>query len=201
MKRAGRTPVETAERKAFYARIDKQNMTPLWTVLGQLITPEPKSACVPACWHFEDIRKAMLDAGTLITAEQAERRVLVLENPGMRGQSKITTSLFAGVQLIMPREVARAHRHSQSALRFVLDGEGAHTSVNGERTRMAPGDFIITPYMACACSAPSRLFVALTCGKSTATIGDAVSASLHWIGGNPFSASAARSLSVSKVPL
>ena len=74
--------------------------------------------------------------------------MLVLENPGLRGQSKITTSLYAGVQLVMPHEVAPAHRHSQSALRFVLEGKGAHTSVDGERTQMHPGDFIITPYMA-----------------------------------------------------
>jgi gentisate 1,2-dioxygenase len=141
-------PIETAERKAFYDRIDKQNMTALWTVMGALITPEPKSACVPALWHFDAIRSAMLEAGTLITAKEAERRVLVLENPGLRGQSKITTSLYAGVQLVMPHEVAPAHRHSQSALRFVLEGKGAHTTVDGERTPMHPGDFIITPYMA-----------------------------------------------------
>jgi gentisate 1,2-dioxygenase len=142
------TPVETAERKAFYERIDKQNMTALWTVMGALITPEPKSACVPAAWRFDAIRAAMLEAGALITAKEAERRVLVLENPGLRGQSKITTSLYAGVQLVMPHEVAPAHRHSQSALRFVLEGRGAYTTVNGERTLMHPGDFIITPYMA-----------------------------------------------------
>src|SRR5262245_57051022 len=86
-------PVETAERKAFYERIDKENMTALWTVMGALITPEPKSACVPAAWRFAAIRAAMLEAGKLITAKEAERRVLVLENPGLRGQSKITTSL------------------------------------------------------------------------------------------------------------
>ena len=123
-------------------------MTALWTVMGALITPEPKSACVPALWRFDAIRKAMLEAGKLITAKEAERRVLVLENPGLRGQSKITTSLYAGVQLVIPHEVAPAHRHSQSALRFVLEGKGAHTSVDGERTIMRPGDFIITPYMA-----------------------------------------------------
>ena len=133
-------PVESAERQAFYERIDKQNMTALWTVMGALITPEPKSACVSALWRFDEIRKAMLEAGVLITAKEAERRVLVLENPGMRGQSKITTSLFAGVQLVMPHEVAPAHRHTQSALRFVLEGKGAHTSVDGERTMMSPGD-------------------------------------------------------------
>jgi gentisate 1,2-dioxygenase len=140
-------PAETPERKAFYARIDKQNMTPLWAVLNNLITPEPRSGCLPALWKFDDIRAAMLEAGGLITAKEAERRVLILENPGLRGESKATTSLYAGVQLVMPGEVAAAHRHSQSALRFVLEGQGAHTSVDGERTTMSPGDFIITPYM------------------------------------------------------
>ncbi|MET0192789.1 MAG: gentisate 1,2-dioxygenase [Hyphomicrobiaceae bacterium] len=142
------TPVETPERRAFYDRIDKQNMTALWTVLGALVTPEPKSACVPALWRFSEIRAAMLEAGKLITAKEAERRVLVLENPGLRGQSRTTTSLYAGVQMVIPHEVAPAHRHSQSALRFVLEGTGAYTAVDGERTLMRPGDFIITPYMA-----------------------------------------------------
>lgn len=89
----------------------------------------------------------MLEAAGLITAEEAERRVLILENPGLRGQSKITTSLYAGIQLVMPGEVAPAHRHSQSALRVILEGKGAHTTVDGERTVMAPGDFVITPSM------------------------------------------------------
>ncbi len=136
---------ETPERRAFYDRIDKQSLTPLWTVMGALITPEPRSACVPFHWRFADIREAMVEAGGLITAKEAERRVLILENPGLRGQSKITTSLYAGVQLVLPAEVAPAHRHSQSALRFVLEGSGATTSVGGEKTRMEVGDFVITP--------------------------------------------------------
>ncbi len=73
--------------------------------------------------------------------------MLVLENPGLRGQSKITTSLFAGVQMVIPGDVAPAHRHSQSALRFVLEGKGAFTAVDGEQTAMEPGDFVITPSM------------------------------------------------------
>src|SRR5213595_4018087 len=128
------------ERRAFYERIGRQNLTPLWLSLADLVTPEPRSQCQPASWHFSDIRSAMLEAGTLITAKEAERRVLVLENPGLRGQSKVTTDLYAGVQLVLPGEVAPAHRHTQSALRFVLDGEGAHTVVNGERTEMHEGD-------------------------------------------------------------
>lgn len=141
-------PTETAERKAFYERIDKQHMTPLWSVLGDLVTPEPRSNCQPFAWKFEEIRHAMMEAGGLITAKEAERRVLILENPGLRGQSRITTSIYAGVQLVLPGEVAPAHRHTQSALRFVLEGEGAHTAVDGEKTIMCYGDFVITPHMA-----------------------------------------------------
>lgn len=138
-------PAETPERLAFYEKIDTQYYTPLWAVLSDIITPEPKSACVPNLWHFALAKEWLLEAGRLITAKEAERRVLILENPGLRGQSKITTSLYAGLQLVMPGEVAPAHRHSQSALRFIMDGAGAHTSVNGERTLMQFGDFVITP--------------------------------------------------------
>ncbi len=70
---------------------------------------------------------------------------MILENPGLRGQATITGSLFAGLQLILPGEVAPAHRHTQSALRFIIEGHGAYTAVDGERTAMQPGDFVITP--------------------------------------------------------
>jgi gentisate 1,2-dioxygenase len=139
---------DTPARRAFYDRISAKNLTPLWTSMANLITPEPKSPCVPASWRFAEIKEAMIEAGGLITAKEAERRVLVLENPGLRGQSKITTDLYAGVQMVLPGEVAPAHRHTQTALRFVLEGNGAHTVVNGERTEMHEGDFIITPPMA-----------------------------------------------------
>ncbi len=139
---------DTPERLAFYERIGRQHLTPLWTSLARLVTPEPVSGCQPASWAFADIRAAMVEAGGLITAKEAERRVLVLENPGLRGQSRITTDLYAGVQMVLPGEVAPAHRHTQSALRFVLEGDGAHTTVNGERTTMHVGDFVITPPMA-----------------------------------------------------
>ena len=105
-------PAETPERLAFYERISQKHLTPLWTSLAKLVTPEPVSGCQPAAWSFAEIRAAMIEAGGLITAKEAERRVLVLENPGLRGQSKITTDLYAGVQLVLPGEVAPAHRHS-----------------------------------------------------------------------------------------
>jgi gentisate 1,2-dioxygenase len=134
-----------AARQAFYDKISKHAMTPLWEVLKDLVTKEPASKCVPALWKFKDARQFMLEAGDVITAEEAERRVLVLENPGLRGQSRITHSLFAGIQLILPGEIAPAHQHVASAIRFVLDGEGAYTAVEGEKALMSPGDFILTP--------------------------------------------------------
>jgi len=138
-------PTSSDERKVFYERIDAHNLTPLWEVLGALVPPQPKSPCVPALWRYDVARAFLMEAGKLITAREAERRVLVLENPGMRGASSITHTLYAGLQLILPGEIAPSHRHSQSALRFVVEGEGAYTAVDGERVTMHPGDFIITP--------------------------------------------------------
>ncbi len=129
-------------------KIAKQNLAPLWDVMSSLITREPQSNCQAHLWRYNDIRPALMEAGDIISAKEAVRRVLILENPGMTGQSKITTSLYGGLQLVLPGEVAPCHRHSQSALRFVLEGKGAHTAVNGERTIMQKGDFVITPSMA-----------------------------------------------------
>jgi len=133
------------QRAEFYRRISGNHLNPLWEVLGALVPKAPKSPVAPALWRYQEVREHVMEAGRLITAEEAERRVLVLENPAMRGNSSITQSLYAGLQLIMPGEVAPAHRHTQSALRLVLDGEGAYTAVDGERTTMRRGDFIITP--------------------------------------------------------
>jgi gentisate 1,2-dioxygenase len=120
-------------------------MTPLWEELHNLVPVSPVTPCRPALWRYEDVRPFLMQSGTLITAEEAVRRVLIMENPGLRGQSAVTQSLYAGLQVIMPGEVAPSHRHTQSALRFVVEGEGAFTAVNGERTTMHRGDFIITP--------------------------------------------------------
>lgn len=138
-------PDALRQRAAFYDRIGAHGMTPLWEVLSALVPPQPRSPLDAALWRYADVREHVMEAGRLISAEEAERRVLILENPALRGQSCITQSLYAGLQLILPGEVAPAHRHTQSALRLVLDGEGAYTAVDGERTTMRRGDFIITP--------------------------------------------------------
>jgi gentisate 1,2-dioxygenase len=133
-------------RADFYVRLAKRNTVPLWEVLNRLVLPEPHPACVPAFWKYEDIRPLLMEAGELIDAREAERRVLVLENPGLPGASQISQSLYAGIQLILPGELAPSHRHAASALRFIMEGDGGgYTAVNGERTHMRTGDLVLTP--------------------------------------------------------
>jgi gentisate 1,2-dioxygenase len=138
-------PAVTPERQEFYKKLDKKNAAPLWEVLSDLVTPRPKPRCVPAIWNYDEMRPLLMESGGLITAKEAERRVLILENPGIRGMSQITQSLYAGLQLVLPGEVAPTHRHAPSALRFVIESSGGYTAVDGERTTMHPGDFIVTP--------------------------------------------------------
>ena len=90
------------QRQQYYDRIAQDHMTPLWEVLGALVPKQPNSPALPALWRYADLREKVIEAGRLITAEQAERRVLILENPGLAGQSAITQSLYAGLQLILP---------------------------------------------------------------------------------------------------
>jgi gentisate 1,2-dioxygenase len=145
MSTAQADPGRLAARKAFYQTIDAHGLTPLWESLHALVPPTPVTEVQPALWRYDSLRPFLLQSAELISAEEAERRVLILENPGLRGQSAITQSMYAGLQVILPGEIAPAHRHAQSALRLVLEGEGAYTAVDGERIPMTRGDFIITP--------------------------------------------------------
>ena len=138
-------PQPNPKRREFYERIAHHDLAPLWEVLGTLVPQSPVTPGVPALWKYRNVRSYLMESGELISAAEAERRVLILENPGMRGSSSITHSLYAGLQLILPGEIAPSHRHMQSALRFVVEGTGAYTAVDGERVTMRPGDFIITP--------------------------------------------------------
>ena len=145
MTRASTRSSSRETREEFYGRLDKQDLAPLWEVLKGLLPSEPKSKAGAHHWRYSDLRPLLMESGELLTAEEAERRVLVLENPALRGMSRATATMYAGVQLILPGETAPAHRHSPSALRFILEGEGAFTAVGGERTTMRRGDFVITP--------------------------------------------------------
>jgi gentisate 1,2-dioxygenase len=136
---------DTTSREAFYGRADGQHLAPLWTRLKALVPKEPTPVGAAHRWAYADVRPYVIESAAHISAAEAERRVLILENPALKGSSQISATLYAGLQLIMPGEVAPAHRHTQSALRFVIEGQGAYTAVDGEKTIMSPGDFVITP--------------------------------------------------------
>jgi gentisate 1,2-dioxygenase len=123
------------------------NTLPLWPSLRALLPHgKPARNTQPTHWRYRDIRPQLLRAGTLTPIEKAERRVLVLANPGHGLDAmRATATIYIGMQLILPGETAPNHRHTPSAVRFVVEGKGGFTVVNGEKLLMQKGDLILTP--------------------------------------------------------
>jgi len=136
------TAVANPNRARLSNEIAQLNMKPLWERVMRL---KPGTAAMPAIWRWTDVQPYLMRAAELITTQEAERRVLMLENPALKGTTFATTTLYAGLQVILPGEIARTHRHAPNALRFIIEGEGAYTAVEGERVMMKPGDFVTTP--------------------------------------------------------
>jgi len=123
------------------------NLVPLWPALRNLLPPgAPRTATQPTHWPWASIRPLLLRAGALTPIEKAERRVLVLANPG-RGLDNLQASscIYLGMQLVLPGETAPNHRHTPNAARIVVEGEGACTIVAGEAGPMHRGDLVMTP--------------------------------------------------------
>jgi gentisate 1,2-dioxygenase len=132
---------------AYSQALESRALRPLWTALHALLPSERVSRAVPHLWRWRDVRPMLLGAAQLVPIDKAERRVLVLANPGLGGEYAITPTLFAGMQIIMPGEKAPSHQHTPAALRFIVEGTGAYTTVEGVKCVMEPGDLIITPAM------------------------------------------------------
>lgn len=130
---------------AYYAGLDAYGVSPLWRQLQTLLPKEPKSRAVPHVWRYQPIREQLMTAGELISAEEAERRVLMLINPGLAPAVETANNIYAGIQLVLPGEIAPMHRHTPAAFRIIIEGSGAYTTVDGERTYMQPGDVVLTP--------------------------------------------------------
>ena len=94
-----------AARDEFYERLEPENLAALWNVLAKLVPPVPTTQAVPAAWSFGRVKELLMEAGELITAAEAERRVLILENPALPGESRITQTLYGGLQLILPERL------------------------------------------------------------------------------------------------
>ena len=127
--------------------LTERNLVPLWPSLRNVLPYErPAHNTKPTLWRYEEIRPRLLQAGELTPIEKAERRVLVLANPGLELETmRATPTIYVGMQLILPGETAPNHRHTPSAVRFVVEGSGAFTLVNGEKCPMQKGDLILTP--------------------------------------------------------
>lgn len=140
------TPTQEAQLEEFYDRMRSAELQPLWTQ-GRALQPlQPAPSMVPWLWRGEAMRALAADAGRLIGIDMGgDRRALSLANPGLGGLPFATSTLWGAIQYLGPRESAPAHRHSQGALRFVLEGSGTWTTVNGDACDMYPGDLVLTP--------------------------------------------------------
>ena len=131
----------------YVAALRAQNLVPLWPSLRALIPPSaPQPRTRATHWAYGAIRPLLMQAGELTPIEKAERRVLVLANPG-HGLDKMQASaaIYLGMQLLLPGEWAPSHRHTPNAVRMIVEGKGAYTTVDGEKLPMARGDLILTP--------------------------------------------------------
>ena len=131
----------------YRSELSAQNLVPLWPSLRAVLPPrKPIPRTKPTCWPYQTLRPLLLKAGELTPIEKAERRVLVLANPG-HGLEKMQASstIYLGMQLLLPGEWAPAHRHTPNAVRMIVEGEGAYTTVEGEKCLMSRGDLILTP--------------------------------------------------------
>lgn len=144
--RVGRANVgDTAPLRAYYADLERMHAGALWTVANKIEPWEPKTESVPVVWRYADLREPVLRSLDLVTPEHAGRRVVFLENPGRTEMSAAVGWLYSGLQVMNPGELASSHRHSASALRFIMEGEGAFTNVDGHRMTLGANDFVLTP--------------------------------------------------------
>jgi gentisate 1,2-dioxygenase len=143
---AGRANViDTPELSAYYAELESLQAGALWTVANKIEPWEPKSSSVPVLWRYRDLREHVLRSTRLVTPEKAGRRVIYLSNPGRRDVAAAVGWLYSGLQVMNPGESASAHAHSASALRFIMEGQGAYTIVDGHKITLEANDVVLTP--------------------------------------------------------
>lgn len=134
-----------SEVDEFYQSVAEADLQPLWVQKGIMPT-EPPLAAIPYAWKWKTLKELAERSGELIPIDRGgDRRVLSLSNPGLGGQPFATSTLWGAVQYLGPGEVAPAHRHTPAALRFVVEGSGVWTLVNGDPVSMSPGDLVLTP--------------------------------------------------------
>ena len=136
-------PTRSPELESLYRGFEEELLVPLWTEIGDLMPGSPKSDAVPHLWRWSNLLPMAERAGALVPVGRGgERRAIALANPGLGGKPFATPTLWAAIQYLNPREDAPVHRHTQNAFRFVVEGEGVWTVVNGDPVAMRRGDFL-----------------------------------------------------------
>jgi len=136
-------PPVTPALEELYRGFERELLIPLWTEIGDVMPPHPRSKAVPHLWHWARLRELAAEAGQLVPVGRGgERRAIALANPGLGGRPFATPTLWAAIQYLMPGEDAPEHRHSQHAFRFVVAGESVWTVVDGDPVAMRRGDFL-----------------------------------------------------------
>ena len=128
---------------ALYQGMKDELLVPLWTEIGDLMPAHPQSKASAHLWRWKRLVELANRSGHLVPVGRGgERRAIALANPGLGGRPYATPTLWAAIQYLMPGENAPEHRHTQHAFRFVVEGEGVWTVVNGDAVRMSRGDFL-----------------------------------------------------------
>lgn len=134
------------DEKSYYADVRAHDLEPLWTIPDWFLSSEPLQTYRPYQWHWADVYPRLLAAADyMVPGHGGSRRVLVYAHPDLRASLGTTHTLNVAMQMILPGEEAPAHRHTPLAIRFIISGHGAMTTVNGERMAMESGDFLLTP--------------------------------------------------------
>ncbi|MEM8729272.1 MAG: cupin domain-containing protein [Pseudomonadota bacterium] len=133
--------------QAYRDALTAAGVAPLWPMMRNVLPHDaPNPVTRPGYWNYEALRPLLLQAGDLTPVEKAERRVLVLSDPGRgAGAMQATSSIYLGMQLLLPGETAPAHVHTPSAVRMIVEGTGGYTVVDGEKLPMEEGDLVLTP--------------------------------------------------------
>jgi gentisate 1,2-dioxygenase len=136
-------PTPTPELEELYRGFEKESLVPLWTEIGDLMPPNPRSEAMPHLWRWDDLLPLAEKAGRVVPVGRGgERRAIALANPSLGGRPFVSPTLWAAIQYLMPGEDAPEHRHTQHAFRFVVEGEGVWTVVGRDPVAMGRGDFL-----------------------------------------------------------
>ncbi len=143
---AGRANVEdTPELKAYYDDLERFEAAALWTVANKIEPWEPKSKSLPVLWRYAGSARARAALDRSGGAREGRPPRHLSQQSRRRDVAAAGGWLYSGLQVMKPGEVASAHQHSASALRFIMEGKGAYTIVDGHKMTLGENDFVLTP--------------------------------------------------------